>query len=140
MRIVSISLTASVCALVFFLVSIPALFAQEQISSSKIIYKLKVQLDLSDYQINNITPIIDKYVVAFHELQRSIEDGSANPSTTQDQRQQLEAQETQDISQYLKPYQLTGWRSLQSQLYQQDNSENNEENEQADKYSNLPGN
>jgi hypothetical protein len=97
---------------------------------------MQSKLDLQQDQITNITPIINRYTELFAELQKSINDGSINQSSIDSQRQGLEAQETQELSQYLKPNQLSEWRDMQAQLYQTQGSDNSD----SDQYSNLPNN
>jgi hypothetical protein len=121
--------------IIFFLIS-TASFAKEDVSSSAILAKLQYQLDLQEDQINNVTPIIEKYAVAFHDLQTSIDDGTINPSAVDTQWQGLEDQETQDLSQYLKPYQLGEWRRLQPTLYRR--AVNSDDTGGDDQYTNLP--
>jgi hypothetical protein len=119
----------------FFIATMPAL-AQDSLSSNDIITKMKTQLDLQDDQVTNITPVIEKYTMAFEDLQKSIDDGTINPSAIDSQRQGIEAEETQELSQYLKPNQLSEWNSMQGQLYQQ--KDTGDTNADSDTYSNLP--
>ncbi len=123
--------------IIFFIVTLPVL-AQERPSSNDIISKLQTELNLSQDQVYHITPIIEKYAIAYHDLQQSIGDGTINPSAIDSQRQGLEAAETQELSQYLKPYQLSEWRSMQGQMDQQKDKDNSDANVDADQYSNLP--
>jgi len=123
--------------IVFFIAALPA-GAQTQLSSDDIITKMKTDMDLQEDQVTNITPIIEKYTTAFGDLQKSIKDGTINPSTIDSQRQDLEASETQELSQYLKPYQLSEWRQMQGQLDQQKDNGNGDADPDADEYSNLP--
>jgi len=102
------------------------------------IVKMKTDLDLQEDQVTNITPIIEKYSIAFGDLQKSIDDGTINSSSIDSQRQGIEASETQELSQYLKPNQSSQWRQLQSQMDQQKPQDNLDSSVDADKYSNLP--
>src|ERR1700690_1757588 len=87
------------------LAAIPA-FSQEHQSTNDIITKMKVDLNLSDDQVSNITQIIDRYTDASNDLQKSIEDGTINPSAIDSQKQQIKAAEDQGVAQYLRPDQL----------------------------------
>jgi hypothetical protein len=124
----------------FMVITVPGL-AQDQPSSNDIIVKMKTGLDLQEDQVTNITPIIEKYSIEFQDLQKSINDGTINQSAIDSQRQGIEDAETQELSAYLKPYQLSQWRELQGQIYQQkDNGNSDDANDDADEYSNLPRN
>ncbi|MBF0571076.1 MAG: hypothetical protein HQL12_04325 [Candidatus Omnitrophica bacterium] len=122
--------------LIVLTIAATPVFAQAQLSSNDIIVKMKTDLDLQDDQVTNITPIIEKYTVAFYDLQKSIEDGSINQSSIDSQRQGLQAAETQELSQYLKPDQLSLWRGMQNQMDKQKDKDNG--NGDLDQYSNLP--
>jgi len=113
-------------------------WSQDQMSSNDIITKMKNTLDLQEDQVHNITPIIDKYTTAMNDLQKSINDGTINSSAVDSQKQGIEAAETQEISSYLKPYQLSEWGQLQAQIYQQHNDGNSDADAGGDQYSNLP--
>jgi len=115
---------------------IPA-YAQDQYNSSDIISKMTTALDLQEDQVTNITPIIEKYSIAFADLQKSIKDGTINSSAIESQWHGLEDTETQELSQYFKPNQLSEWRDMQSQIYRQ-NGQDSGDNSNADQYSNLP--
>ena len=52
---------------------------------------------------------------------------------------QIKAEETQELSQYLKPNQLSEWRDIQSQMDQKDKG-NRDADADTDEYSNLPKN
>jgi len=121
------------------IVAVPAL-ARDSQSPNDIIVKMKTELDLQDDQVFNITPIIEKYSMAFSDLQKSIDDGTINQSAIDSQRQGLEAQETQELSVYLKADQLSRWRDMQSQMDQPKDSGSGESDTAADEYSNLPQN
>jgi len=129
--------------LVFFIPMMLA-FAQESPSADEIIGKMKAQLDLQDDQVTNITPVIEKYAIAFQDLQKSINDSTINESAINSQWQGIEAQETQEISAYLKPNQITEWRDLQGQIYQLKDGQNRDgdpnADADADRYTNMPGN
>ncbi len=125
--------------IILFMTIIPA-FAQQSLSSNDIVAKMKTQLDLQDDQVANITPIIDKYALAFQDLQKSIADGNMNQSAIDSQRQGIEEEETQELSVYLKPYQLSEWRAMQSQMDQAQGSGSSDDSADADEYSNLPRN
>lgn len=119
--------------LALFMAAIPAL-AQDHPSSNDIVSKMKTDLDLQEDQVTNITPVIEKYTMAFEDLQKSIDDGTINPSAIDSQKQGIEAEETQELSQYLKPYQLSEWRDMQNHIYQQKDKGEAD----SDTYSNLP--
>jgi len=124
--------------LIIFLAAAISAFAQEHQSTNDIITKMKVNLNLSDTQVTYITQVIDRYVDASNELQKSIDDGTINPSAIDSQKQQIKAAEDQGIAQYLQSDQLSQWRAIESQMDQQ--SGNSEANAGADDYSNLPKN
>ena len=95
-------------------------------------------MDLQDDQITNITPIVEKYSIAFRDLNKSIEDGTINPSAIDNQRQGLEDSETHELSVYLKPDQLSLWRQMQGQIDQPGTQEEAETDSINEEYSNLP--
>ena len=103
-------------------------------------------LNLSGDQVANITQVIDRYVDASNDLQKSIDDGTINPSSIESQKQQLKAAEEQGIAQYLRSDQLSQWNILESQgqkdrdTGQDDMSgdDRSEDDMHADEYSNLP--
>ena len=123
--------------LMALLIGIIPAFSQEELSTSDIVAKMKTALDLQDDQITNITPIIEKYEVVYHEYLKSVADNTINPSAIDSQRQGIEDSETQDLSQYLKPNQISEWRDLQHQLYPSNGKEGSDG--ASDQYSNLPG-
>ena len=114
-----------------------SVFAQEDLSSNDIITKMKNDLNLQEDQVTNITPIIEKYTIAFTDLQKSIDDGTINPSVIDSQRQQLRAAEAQEISPYLTANQISQWNYIQGQMDQKNKSDGNLDDDQ---YSNLPQN
>ncbi len=122
-----------------FIVAITAI-AQDQPSTNDIITKMKTDLNLSDDQVSNITQIIDRYAMASNDLQKSIEDGTMNPSAIDSQRQQIKAAEEQGMAQYLRSDQLTEWRQIEGQMDQQNGKDNGDSSAGADEYSNLPKN
>ena len=113
-------------------------FAEDQPSSNDIMQKMQTTLDLQEDQITNITPIIEKYENTFHDFQKSVDDGTINPSAIDSQRQGIEDEETQDLSQYLKPNQITEWRQMQKEIYEKGNQDSGEGSADADGTSNLP--
>ena len=123
------------CLIGIVMTAFPAWAKDDERSPSSILARLQYELDLQEDQINNITPVIEKYAVAFHDLQASINDGSINPTSIPTQWQGLEDAETQEISGFLKPYQLTEWRRLQSQIYKPDDPQYANTDDQ---YTNLP--
>jgi septal ring factor EnvC (AmiA/AmiB activator) len=126
--------------ILLLIAAIPA-FAQGLPSSDEIISKMKTQLDLQNDQVTNITPVIEKYTAAFEDLEKSIDDGRMNPSAIDSQRQEIESEETQELSPYLKAYQLSQWRDMQTQMYQQKDKDSSDDSDAgADEYSNLPKN
>jgi len=134
------------CPLFFFFIflSISAfpVFAQSQQNANDIILKMQHDLNLSQDQVANITQIIERYVDASNDLQKSIDDGTMNPSAVDSQRQQIKAAEEQGIAQYLRSDQLTEWNQIQGQMDQQkdngDSDANVDANTDSDQYSNLP--
>ena len=101
---------------------------------------MKVQLNLSDDQVANITQVIDRYVDASNDLQQSIEDGTIDQSAIDSQKQQLKAQEDQGMAQYLRSDQLSQWRMIEGQMDQQKGQDSSGSDSGADEYSNLPKN
>ena len=128
---------------IFFWTMASIALAQDGLNSNEIIARMKTTLDLQDDQIFNITPIIEKYTISFADLQKSIKDGTINQSAIDSQRQGLEASETQELSQYLKPNQLSQWRSLQGQMDatmgKEVSGRDDGTDSDNDQYSNLPG-
>jgi len=120
-----------------FIATMPG-FAQDQPDSNDIITKMKTDLNLQENQVTNITPIIEKYSIAFHDLQRSIDDGTINPSAIDSQKQQLKAAEAQELSQYLRPDQMSQWNYIQGQMEQKKDKDSSDGNADTDEYSNLP--
>lgn len=127
-----------VCLIGICIAASPVWAKDDERSPSSILARLQYELDLQPDQINTITPIIEKYAVAFQDLQTSINDGSINPTSIPTQWQGLEDQETQEISGCLKPYQLTEWRRLQSQIYKPDDPHYANSANSDDEYTNLP--
>jgi hypothetical protein len=119
--------------------TIPA-FAQEHQSTNDIITKMKIALNLSGDQVADITQVIDRYVDASNELQKSIDDGTMNQSAIDSQKQQLKAVEEQGIAQYLRSDQLYQWNNIQGQMDQQKDKDSSDGDTGADEYSNLPRN
>src|SRR5579863_3493889 len=100
-------------------------------------------LNLSQDQVANITQIIERYVDASSDLQKSIDDGTINPSAIDSQKQQIKAVEEQGIAQYLRSDQLSEWNNIESQDQKGENTGGDEPGEGdsgADEYSNLPKN
>jgi hypothetical protein len=123
--------------IILLIATIPA-FAQETPSSNEIASQMRSQLDLSEEQMTNIIPVLDKYAYVYADLEKSIHDGTINPSAIDSQRQGIAAQETQELSQYLKPYQLSQWRGMQAQMHPQALAGSEGEGTGAEQYSNLP--
>jgi hypothetical protein len=123
--------------LTLIIASLPA-WAQEKTSPTDIVTKMQADLNLTPEQVYNITPIVEKYAAEFSELQRSIDDGTINPSAIDSQRQQLQAAEDQDMSQYLTPNEISQWNYIRSQSQEQADKDGSDNNADADIYSNLP--
>ena len=126
--------------LITFFFAITPCFAQDGPNANDIIARMKTQLDLQEDQVTNISPIIEKYTIAFADLQKSIDDGTINASAIDSQTQGIEAQETQELATYLKPYQLSEWRQMQSQMDQAKGQDSGAAGSDSDQYSNLPKN
>jgi len=126
--------------LITFLILVSSSWAQEGSNASDLIARMKTQLDLQEDQVTNISPIIEKYTIAFADLQKSIDDGTINASAIDSQTQGIEAQETQELATYLKPYQLSEWRQMQSQMDQAKGQDSGAAGSDSDQYSNLPKN
>lgn len=118
-------------------VSVPV-FAQEKTSPSDIIVKMQANLNLTQEQVYNITPIIQRYALAFDDLQKSVEDGTINPSAVDSQKQELQAEEDQDLSVYLTANEISQWHYIRNQAYQQTTKDSDDSNADSDVYSNLP--
>ncbi|MDE2028319.1 MAG: hypothetical protein KGK03_04090 [Candidatus Omnitrophica bacterium] len=129
--------TVPVFAVFMVLLSLPVL-AQEMQESDNLIAQMRTTLDLQPDQVAGITPIIQRYVVLFANLQKSIHEGTINPSAVDSQRQQLEAAETQELSQYLQPYQLSEWRQMQAQLYRPSGANAGRSGDDPGQYTNYP--
>jgi hypothetical protein len=116
--------------------------AYEQQDVNGVVNQMASYLNLSPHQVYQITPVIQKYSLEFQSLQQSIDDGTINQSVVDEQRQGIEAEETQDLSQYLLPYQLSEWRSLQKKLSRQSvgGNDSGEGQSDANEYSNYPHN
>jgi len=129
----------SICIFLFilFFTAIPA-FAQNQQSANDIVLKMQHDLNLSQVQVANITQIIERYVDASNDLQKSIDDGSINSSAVDSQRQQIKAAEEQGIAQYLRSDQLTEWSQIESQMGPQGSSNSDDNGGGVDQYSNYP--
>ena len=119
--------------LILLITTIPA-FAQTPPSANDIVLKMQHDLNLSQDQVANITQVIQRYVDASNDLQKSIEDGTINQSAIDSQKQQLKAAEEQGLSQYLRSDQLYAWR----QMKQQNKAADSGASEEPDEYSNLP--
>lgn len=135
----------SICGLLtaFVIMTIPV-SAQEGQSANDIVLKMQHDLNLSQDQVANITQIVQRYVDASNELQKSIDDGTISESAIDSQTQQIKAAEEQGIAQYLRSDQLNEWNQIQGQADQQDDDQGNGTpapgvSESADQYSNLPG-
>ena len=131
--------------IVLFIGILPA-FAQDQQRANDIVLKMQHDLNLSQDQVANITQIVNRYVMASNDLEKSIADGSMNPSSVDSQRQQIKAAESQGIAQYLRSDQLSQWNNLESQIDAPKDKSDSEDNgtpkpgasDAADGYSNLP--
>jgi len=124
--------------LLLLLLAIEPVLAQDAPDTNDIVAKMKVELNLQDDQVYHITPVIEKYAMALHDLQKSIDDGTINPSVVDSQKQQIQAAEDQELSRYLRPDQISQWNYIQGQSNQNKNIDANDDREDADAYSNLP--
>lgn len=115
-------------------------FAQDTDQVNDIIAKMQTKLDLQPDQIYHVTPVIERYTAALNDLQKTIEDGTINPSAVDSQRRHFLDAETQEISPYLKAYQLSEWRPLQAEIYQQKFEAGDDANGDDSQYPNLPHN
>lgn len=122
-------------------------WAQEGQNTVEIVARMQANLDLSPEQVADITPVIDKYALQFKALEQSIDDGTINPSAIESQRRGIEDSETQDLSQYLKPFQLARWRQMQAEMSEAQNVDidladdqdgSGQSNTEDDTYTNLP--
>jgi len=113
-------------------------FAQDGQSTNDTVAKMKVDLNLSDDQVAKITQILERSRMASTDLHKSVDDGTINTSAVDSQRQQIEAEQEQEISRYLRSDQMVKWNQIQAQASQGVTS--GEDNPNADTYSNLPKN
>ena len=111
-------------------------YAQQE-SANDIVLKMQHDLNLSSDQVAGITQVVERYVDASSELQKSIDDGTINPSAIDSQKQQLKAQEDQGIAQFLRPDQLYEYNQIQAQENQHGNADG-ATGDDADQYSNMP--
>ena len=103
------------CLMVLFFAIIPA-FAQEHSPSiADIVAKMQAKLNLTQDQINAITPIIEKYSPKREKLRQSMEDGAKDKDAVRIQSKQLKADEKQELSQVLSADQLSQWERMQNQ-------------------------
>jgi hypothetical protein len=123
--------------LIVFLATTHPVHAQDASRANDSIAKMKVDLNLQDDQVYHITPIIEKYAIAFQDLQKSIDDGTINPSAIDSQTQQIKAAEAQELSQYLRPDQISQWSYMQGQTGQEKDKDS-DVHEDTDEYTNLP--
>jgi uncharacterized membrane protein YcgQ (UPF0703/DUF1980 family) len=129
---------------ILFIITAPV-FAQDQQNANDVILKMQHDLNLSEDQVASITQVVQRYVDASNELQKSIDDGTINQSAVDSQKQQLKAVEEQGIEQYLRSDQVYKWDQIQGQSDQQADSDAGNgtptpgASESADQYSNLPG-
>jgi hypothetical protein len=126
--------------LITLLIASTPVFAQESQSTNDIMTKMQHDLNLSDDQVSNITQVVERYNIASGDLQKSIDDGTINPSAIDSQKQQIKAAEDQGIAQYLRPDQLYQWNNIQNQMDQQKDEGMSDSNADVDEYSNLPRN
>lgn len=118
---------------ILFITATPV-FAQNQQNANDIITQMQTALNLSQEQVYNITPVVNTYVEAMQELQKSIDNGSINQSAIDSQKQQLKAVEDQGLQEYLTANQISQWNYIQGQKDQQGNKSDAD----ADVYSNYP--
>lgn len=123
--------------LMFLFITATPSFAQDQQSANDIVLKMQHDLNLSDDQVSNITQVVERYVMASQELQKSIDDGTINPSAIDSQKQQIKAAEYQGISQYLRSDQLYEWNNIQAQMQEESDQTNTEDNSETDNDSNT---
>ena len=120
--------------MVLFISVVPG-FAQNQQSANDIVLKMQHDLNLSEDQVAGVTQIVERYVDASNDLEKSVSDGTINQSAIDSQKQQIKAVEEQGIEQYLRSDQVSQWRMIESQEGDKGGSGGD-----ADEYSNLPKN
>jgi hypothetical protein len=133
----------------FCLFAFTPAIAQDAQNTNDIISRMQHDLNLSDDQVAGVTQVVERYAMASADLQKSIDDGTMNPSAVDSQKQQIKSQEEQGISQYLRPDQVYKWSAIEAQDAQntynaaQDDAESDHvgtNDTDEDKYSNLPNN
>jgi hypothetical protein len=132
---------------VLVLAAMPAL-AQDDQRANNIVLQMQHNLNLSEDQVASITQVIQRYIMATDDLDKSIQNGTINPSVVDSQRKQLKDVEEQGIAQYLRSDQLYKMRQIEIQTAQQqgqnasgqDQDAGGDPGTNADQYSNLPNN
>ena len=117
-------------ALVVLLMMARPLHAQELTEDpNEIVAKMQSQLDLNETQVSNVMQILQKYAIAFQDLQKSIEDNTISQSSSESQIQQLKAAQDQELATVLNSDQMNRWRYMQTQDDQQKQKDNADPNQ-----------
>jgi hypothetical protein len=102
------------------LAGVVPVFAQDQPPSEEhqppsaedIIAKMQSKLNLTQDQVNAITPIIEKYSSKREALRQSMEDGTADRDTIGSQMKQSKTDEKQELSQVLSADQMNQFEQM----------------------------
>ena len=117
-------------ALVILLMMVTPLYAQDLTEDpNEIVAKMQSQLDLNETQVSNVMQILQKYAIAFQDLQKSIEDNTISQSSSESQIQQLKAAQDQELATVLNSDQMNRWRYMQTQDDQQKQKDNADPNQ-----------
>ena len=84
-------------------------------SAGDIVAKMQSKLNLTQYQVSAVTPIIEKYTSKRQELRQSVEDGSTDRDSVRGQLKQLKSEEAQELGQVLSADQVSQWEQMMSQ-------------------------
>jgi hypothetical protein len=114
-----ISVFFVVMAALFFvqpLVRAVPVFAQEEPpSADDIVAKMQSKLNLTQDQVNAVSPIIGAYSSKRQDILQSIEKGTADKVSIRSQMKQLKQDERRELSQVLSSNQISQWNKMQSQ-------------------------
>jgi len=111
------------CLVVLFFTTMPAFGQNKPMGGNhqppnpeKIVAMMQSKLNLTQDQVNAVTPIIEKYASKRQELRQSMQGGTADMSSIRSQMKQIKADQTQELSQVLSPAQLSQWEQMMSQM------------------------
>ena len=116
--------------LVVLLIMARPLYAQDLMEDpNEIVSRMQSQLDLNDTQVSNVTQNLQKYSIAFQDLQKSIDDNTISQSSSESQIQQLKAAQDQELATVLNSDQMNRWSYMQTQDDQQKQKDNADPNQ-----------